>query len=180
MARARAANGERPLLLVDGLCAGFSTPSGMVTVVENATFEIWPGETVGLVGESGCGKTVTAMSILGLLPGNGEITGGRILFAGQDLTAVSDRDLRKLRGSEIGLISQEPAISLNPVLRVGWQLSHLLRIHHGMSHRAAKQRTIELLERVRLPDPEAVARRYAHELSGGMAQRVRDSPRARR
>jgi peptide/nickel transport system permease protein len=167
-----AANGERPLLLVDGLCAGFPTPSGIVTVVENATFEIWPGQAVGLVGESGCGKTVTAMSILGLLPGNGEITGGRILFAGQDLTAMSDRDLRKLRGSEIGLISQEPMISLNPVLRIGWQLSHLLRIHHGISHRAAKRRTIELLERVRLPEPEAVARRYAHELSGGMAQRV--------
>jgi peptide/nickel transport system permease protein len=167
-----AANRERPLLLVDGLCAGFTTPSGIVTVVENATFEIRPGQAVGLVGESGCGKTVTAMSILGLLPGNGEITGGRILFAGQDLTGMSDRDLRKLRGSEIGLISQEPMISLNPVLRVGWQLSHLLRIHHGMSHRAAKRRTIDLLERVRLPDPEAVARRYAHELSGGMAQRV--------
>jgi peptide/nickel transport system permease protein len=167
-----AANSELPLLLVDGLCAGFTTPSGIVTVVEDATFEIRPGQAVGLVGESGCGKTVTAMSILGLLPGNGEITGGRILFAGQDLTAMSDRDLHKLRGSEIGLISQEPMISLNPVLRVGWQLSHLLRIHHGMSHRAAKRRTIDLLERVRLPDPEAVARRYAHELSGGMAQRV--------
>jgi peptide/nickel transport system permease protein len=144
----------------------------MVSVVEDVSFDIGVGETVGLVGESGSGKTVTAMSILGLVPGTGQITGGRIIFAGRDITALPERDLRRLRGSEIGLVSQEPMVSFNPVFRIGWQLADLFRIHHGLSRRAAHQSAIKLLERVRLPDPESVARRYPHELSGGMAQRA--------
>jgi peptide/nickel transport system permease protein len=168
-----AQEGRSILLRVDGLGVGFPSPSkSMVSVVEDVSFDIEVGETVGLVGESGCGKTVTAMSVLALLPGTGQITGGRIMFAGRDITALPERDLRRLRGTEIGLVSQEPMVSFNPVFRIGWQLSHLFRIHHGLSRRAARQRTIELLERVRLPDPESVARRYPHELSGGMAQRA--------
>jgi peptide/nickel transport system permease protein len=163
---------EQPLLSIEGLSVAFPSPSRSLRVVEDVSFEIAPGETVGLVGESGCGKTVTAMSILGLLPGNGEITGGRIMFEGRDLAGLSERELRRLRGREIGLISQEPMVSLNPVLRVGWQLAHLLRVHQGLSRRAARARAVELLARVRLPEPQAVARRYPHELSGGMAQRV--------
>ena len=168
-----AQEGRRALLKVDGLGVGFPAPSkAMVSVVEDVSFDIKVGETVGLVGESGCGKTVTAMSVIGLLPGTGQVTGGRIMFDGRDITALPERDLRRLRGSEIGLVSQEPMVSFNPVFRVGWQLTHLFRIHHGLSRRAAHQKAIELLERVRLPDPESVARRYPHELSGGMAQRA--------
>jgi peptide/nickel transport system permease protein len=168
-----ATEGRPTLLTVDGLGVGFPSPSkAMVSVVEDVTFDIGVGETVGLVGESGSGKTVTAMSILGLVPGTGQITGGRITFNGRDITALPERDLRRLRGSEIGLVSQEPMVSFNPVFRIGWQLADLFRIHHGLSRRAARQSAIKLLERVRLPDPEAVARRYPHELSGGMAQRA--------
>ncbi|HEU4702866.1 MAG TPA: ABC transporter ATP-binding protein, partial [Conexibacter sp.] len=123
-------------------------------------------------GESGCGKTVTAMSLLGLLPGGGQITAGRILFDGRDLAAMDEDELRSVRGKQIGLISQEPMVSLNPAFRVGWQLAHCLRVHHGISRGEARVRAVELLDRVQLPDPAAVAERYPYELSGGMAQRV--------
>jgi peptide/nickel transport system permease protein len=160
------------LLAVDGLSIAFAGASGLVKVAEEVTFEIGAGETIGLVGESGCGKTVTAMSILGLLPGNGEVVGGRIMFAGSDLARLPESQLRKIRGKEIGLVSQEPMVSLNPAFRVGWQLALSVRMHHGVSRREADARAIELLRRVHLPDPELVARRFPHELSGGMAQRV--------
>jgi peptide/nickel transport system permease protein len=115
---------------------------------------------------------MTAMAILGLLPGDGEISAGRIRFDNRDLTALSDQELRRIRGKEISLISQEPMASLNPVFRVGWQLSLALRRLHGISRAAADKRVIDLLRAVHLPEPELVARRYAHELSGGMAQRI--------
>jgi peptide/nickel transport system permease protein len=129
-------------------------------------------ETVALVGESGCGKTVTAMSILGLLPGNARITGGRIMLEGIDLTGLPEKELRQLRGKKIGLVSQDPMVSLNPAFRVGWQLADCVRVHHRLSWSAARERARQLLARVHLPDPEIVGRRYPHELSGGMAQRV--------
>jgi peptide/nickel transport system permease protein len=160
------------LLSVEHLTVTFPTPAGPVEVVDDVNFDIGAGETVGLVGESGCGKTVTAMSLLGLLPGNGEIAGGRIVFNGRDLASLSDDQLRRVRGREIGLISQEPMVSFNPTYRVGWQLAIAVRTHHGVSRREAKARAVELLRSVRLPEPELVARRYPHELSGGMAQRV--------
>lgn len=160
------------LLSIEQLSVAFVSPAGAVRVVEDVSFDIRPGETVGVVGESGCGKTMTAMAILGLLPGTGAIETGRILFQGRDLAALPERELRRIRGKEIGLISQEPMISLNPAYRVGWQLAEVVRRHHGVSRRAARVRAIELLGRVHLPDPEAIARRYPHELSGGMAQRV--------
>jgi peptide/nickel transport system permease protein len=112
------------------------------------------------------------MSLLGLLPANGEIAGGRIIFDGRDLAAMSDKALRAVRGREIGLISQEPMVSLTPGFRVGWQIALAIRTHHGVSRRAARARAIELLQSVQLPEPELVAQRYPHELSGGMAQRV--------
>jgi peptide/nickel transport system permease protein len=115
---------------------------------------------------------MTAMSILGLVPGNGVISDGRILFEGIDLVGQGEKGQRKVRGSEIGLISQEPMVSFNPTFRVGWQLAHLLRIHHGLGRKASDARAVALLESVRLSDPADVARRYPHELSGGMAQRV--------
>jgi peptide/nickel transport system ATP-binding protein/peptide/nickel transport system permease protein len=161
-----------PLLSIQGLSVAFSSPTGSVRVVEDVSFDIRAGETVGVVGESGCGKSASAMAILGVLPGAGRIEAGRILLEGRDLAALSERELERVRGKEIGLISQEPMISLNPAFRVGWQVAEAVRRHHGVSRRAAKRRAIELLRRVHLPDPEAVARRFPHELSGGMAQRV--------
>jgi peptide/nickel transport system permease protein len=168
----QSAGPSKALLSIAGLTVSFPTPAGALPVVENASFDILAGETVGLVGESGCGKTVTAMSILGLIPGRGQIVSGSIMFDGRDLATLSERELHRVRGKEIGLISQEPMISLHPGFRVGVQIADILRTHLGLSRRQARGRAIDLLERVRLPDPTAVARRYPHELSGGMAQRV--------
>jgi peptide/nickel transport system permease protein len=160
------------LLSVEGLTVAFRSGQEMITVVEDVNIDIRPGETMGLVGETGCGKTVTALSVIGMLRDGAEVTAGRVMFEGRNLTSLSERELSRVRGNEIGLISQEPMISLNPVLRVGVQLAEVLRRHHGISRRDARARTIELLQSVRLPDAETVARRYPHELSGGMAQRV--------
>ncbi len=164
--------GSTPLLAIEQLQIDFPAERGPVTVTEDVSFDVERAETVGLVGESGCGKTVTAKAILGLLPGNGWITRGRILFNGRDLVVCSERELRRLRGSEIALVSQEPMVALNPAFRVGWQLTEAVRRHHGLSSRDARERAIELLERVQLPEPAMVARRYPYELSGGMVQRV--------
>jgi peptide/nickel transport system permease protein len=161
------------LLSVQGLGVSFTSPGGVSTrVTEDVSFDVRAGETVGVVGESGCGKTATAMAVLGLLPGTGRVEAGRILFEGRDLAGLTEKELNRIRGKEIGLISQEPMISLTPTFRVGWQLAEVVRRHHGVSRQEAKTRALELLQRVHLPNPEAVARRYPHELSGGMAQRV--------
>jgi peptide/nickel transport system permease protein len=160
------------LLSAAGLSVSVPSPAGRVDVLRDVAFEVYPGEVVGLVGESGCGKTMTAMSILGLLPAGAEIVAGRVSFAGRDLTSLSERELTRVRGRRIGFVSQEPMVSLDPVFRVGSQLAESLRRHRGLSRRAAHGAAVDLLRRVRLPDPEAVARRYPYELSGGMAQRV--------
>lgn len=138
------------------------------TVVEHVSLHIDPGETVGLVGESGCGKTVTGRAILDLLPGGGFVTHGSILFDGTELTIAGPRAMRRLRGRQIGLISQDPMAALDPMFTVGQQVGELVRRHHGRS----RSRTLDLLRAVELPDPDTVAGRYPHELSGGMAQRV--------
>jgi peptide/nickel transport system permease protein len=160
------------LLAIQELSISFATGQSPVRAVRDVSLEIRRGEALGVVGESGCGKTLTAMSILGLLPGTGIIESGRIIFAGTDLTKLSERELRRLRGSQIGLISQDPIVSLNPAFRVGWQLREVIQQHRGLSRRDAKRRAIELLSSVGLPEPEIVADRYPHELSGGMAQRA--------
>jgi peptide/nickel transport system permease protein len=160
------------LLAVEGLSVVFDGPTGATTIVDDVSFSLEPGETVGVVGESGCGKTMTALAIVGMLPGRGRVDAGRIIFAGRDLTALPEQDLHRMRGSEIALVSQEPMVSLNPAFRVDWQLAEVVRRHHGVSRKAARTRVVELLRQVRLPEPETVARRYPHELSGGMAQRV--------
>lgn len=180
--RPTAASGQSPLaerttdgsalVAVSGLTVNFETGAGSVSAIDGVTFDIAPAETVGMVGESGCGKTTTALALLGLLPANGYVDRGSVFYNGQDLATLPDSQLRKLRGKEIGFISQEPMISLNPAFRVGWQLAEAVRSHHGLSNRAAHARVEELLDFVRLPEPGAVARRYPHELSGGMAQRV--------
>jgi peptide/nickel transport system permease protein len=160
------------LLSIQHLCVTFPTQQGTVRVVDDVSFEVGAGETVGLVGESGCGKTGTAMAMIGLLPGGGRLESGHVVFDGRDLAALGERRLRQVRGKEIGVISQEPMISLDPVFRIGRQLAEAVRQHQGCSRSRARERALELLRKVQLPDPEAVARRYPHEISGGMAQRV--------
>jgi peptide/nickel transport system permease protein len=164
---------EDVVLSVQNVAAGFATPSGRLRrVVDNVSFDIRAGETVGLVGESGCGKSITAMAILGLLPAGGTVEEGAVFFRGRDLTRLDERELHLLRGSAISLVSQEPMASLNPAFRVGLQVAEVVRRHHRVSRVVARRRAVELLSQVHLPDPADIARRYPHELSGGMAQRV--------
>jgi peptide/nickel transport system permease protein len=160
------------LLSVRGLTVGFWTGTREITVVQEVGFDVQAGEAVGIVGESGCGKTVTARSLLGLLPDGGRVTGGSIRFDGQELVGRSERELARLRGSRIALVSQEPLAGLDPSFRVGSQLTEVIRRHRSLTKPLARARALELLELVRLPEPGQVARRYPHELSGGMAQRV--------
>jgi peptide/nickel transport system permease protein len=158
------------LLCVQGLTVSVEDPP--TNLVEDVSFSIAAGEAVAVVGESGCVKSITAMSILGLLPGDVAISAGRIVFDGVDLATCGERRLRQLRGREIAFVSQEPVVSLDPLFRVGTQIAEVVRRHERCSRRAAKGRALELLARVRLPDPERVLGRHPHELSGGMAQRV--------
>lgn len=161
------------LLSVRDLSVAFANDKGNQTiVVQDISFDIRPGETLGLVGESGSGKTITGKAILGLLPVGGEIVGGACLFDGRHLNPRDSKEYRKLRGSEIAMISQEPVASLDPNFTVGSQIAQVVRRHHRVTRSAARARTLELLRRVKLPDPAEVARRYPHQISGGMAQRV--------
>jgi peptide/nickel transport system permease protein len=160
------------LLSVRDLTVSYETPAGRICAVDAATFHIARGETVGVVGESGCGKTTTALAIIALLGGGGRIDSGQVYFAGRDLAALSESELQKVRGTEIGYVSQEPMVALDPAFRIGWQLAEAVRMNTGVSRAVANRRAVELLEQVQLPEPHLVARRYPHELSGGMAQRV--------
>jgi oligopeptide/dipeptide ABC transporter ATP-binding protein len=141
-------------------------------VLDGVDLTVGAGEILGIVGESGCGKSVTALSILGLLRPPGRVTDGRVLFAGRDLLTLPADELRRVRGGEIGMIFQNPRSSLNPVFRVGRTLREVLRVHLGLRGAAADQRAEQLLADVGLPAPAAILRRYPHQLSGGMAQRV--------
>jgi ABC-type dipeptide/oligopeptide/nickel transport system ATPase component len=157
-----------PLLDVQHLTVTF----GGLTAVDDVSFQIAPGETLGLVGESGSGKSVTAFSILRLLQPPGRVTSGRVLFEGRDLLALPEGEMREVRGARISLIFQEPMTALNPVMRVGDQIAEALTVH-GMANRAtARERAVELLDAVRIPDAARRARDYPHQLSGGMRQRV--------
>jgi len=160
------------LLAVRDLSVEFGGPDGPVTVVDHVSFELRKGEVLGIVGESGCGKSVTALSLLRLLPPNARISGGQVLLDGRDLTAMSERQVASLRGQAMAMVFQEPTVSLDPSFMAGSQVAEVVRRHEKLSRAAAKKRVLELFEQVRLPDPAAVARRYPHELSGGMAQRV--------
>jgi peptide/nickel transport system permease protein len=143
-----------------------------VRIVDGVSFEVQAGETVALVGESGCGKSVTALALLRLLPTALHVSGGRVLWSGRPISAVSDRAFDALRGKALGFVSQEPQASLDPTFRIGSQLTEVIRHHWGASRSGARRRAVELLGQVELPDPEAVFDAHAHELSGGMAQRV--------
>jgi len=162
-----------PLLQVRDLITAFDTDGGLIRAVDQVSFEIERGKTLGIVGESGCGKSVTAMSLIRLLPQPaGKILQGEVLFKGRDLTRLKPKDLRKVRGNEIGVIFQEPMTALNPVHRIGKQLSECFLLHMKMSKKEAWEAAIEMLRLVKIPAPELRAGDYPHQLSGGMRQRV--------
>jgi peptide/nickel transport system ATP-binding protein len=160
------------LLEIDRLQTHFRTPDGVVRAVEGVSFNIEPGETVAVVGESGCGKSVTAMSILRLVPQPPGRIAGAIRFDGRNLLDLPEAEMRKLRGNEIGMIFQEPMTSLNPVLTVGRQIGETLCLHHGLSQRDAELRAVEMLDLVGIPEAKRRVREYPHQMSGGMRQRV--------
>lgn len=167
---------ERPdgaLLRVEGLTVDIHQPTGdPLRILDDVSFEVFPGEALGLLGESGCGKSMTALAVMGLLPAGGRITSGSVHLGDTDLTSRSERDMKAVRGARIGMVFQEPMAALDPVFTVGDQIGEPLRHHDGMSRRAARRRAIELLDLVGIPDPARRVDHYPHQFSGGMAQRA--------
>jgi peptide/nickel transport system ATP-binding protein len=162
-----------PLLEIENLKTHFFTRDGIVRAVDGVSLEVRSGETLAVVGESGCGKSVTFLSVMRLIASPpGRIVAGSVRFAGADLLALPEREMRALRGNEISMIFQEPMTSLNPVLTVGRQIGETLTLHQGLGSRAAEMRTVEMLRLVGIPEPARRVRQYPHELSGGMRQRV--------
>jgi peptide/nickel transport system ATP-binding protein len=160
------------LIEIENLQTHFRTPDGINRAVDGVSFHVDEGETLAIVGESGCGKSVTAMSILRLIAEPPGRIAGSIRFGGKELLKLSDREMRDIRGNDISMIFQEPMTSLNPVLTVGRQLGETLRLHEGISKRAAERRAAEMLALVGIPEPRQRMRQYPHQLSGGMRQRV--------
>jgi peptide/nickel transport system ATP-binding protein len=160
------------VLEIENLQTHFRTPDGINRAVDGLSLSIEPGQTLAVVGESGCGKSVTAMSVLRLLPDPPGRIAGSIRFMGRDLLKLSDAEMREIRGNEISMIFQEPMTSLNPVLTVGWQISETLRLHQKLDKSAAQARAVEMLALVGIPEPQRRVREYPHQLSGGMRQRV--------
>ena len=161
-----------PLLVVDELEVRFWTDRGIVHAVNGVSFDIAPGETLGIVGESGCGKSVTSLAVLGILPRAGRVTSGSARFDGTELTTMSDSELRGIRGSQIAMIFQDPMTSLNPVLSIGRQIREPLETHLGLNKKAALDRATELLDQVGIPSPRSRLHDYPHQFSGGMRQRA--------
>ncbi|MGM0558116.1 MAG: ABC transporter ATP-binding protein [Myxococcota bacterium] len=162
-----------PLLAVDDLKTYFFTDEGTIRAVDGVSFDIHPGESLGIVGESGSGKSVTQISIIGLIPSPpGEIVGGEVRFKGENLFEKSDREMRKIRGNEISMIWQDPMSSLNPFLRISTQLYEPLKLHQGLSESEARERAIDMLEKVGIPGASERIDQYPHQFSGGMRQRV--------
>jgi peptide/nickel transport system ATP-binding protein len=161
------------LLEVDDLHTQFFTPLGVIRAVDGVSYQLRPGETLGVVGESGCGKSVTALSILRLVASPpGRITSGAVRFEGRDLLGLSEHEMEAIRGNDISMIFQEPMTSLNPLYTAGHQIAEAIALHQGMSHKDAMDAAIEMLRRVSIPDAERRAHSYPHQLSGGMRQRV--------
>jgi oligopeptide/dipeptide ABC transporter ATP-binding protein len=170
--RPKRERGERPLLEVRGLRTSFFTRDGVVRAVDGIDFHVDRGEIMGLVGESGCGKSVTSLSIMRLVAKPGVIEAGEVVFDGTDLLTVSSEEMRKIRGDRISMVFQQPTSSLNPVYEVGRQIEEVLRIHRDLKGKAAEARALELLRMVGIPDPQRRLKAFPHEMSGGMAQRV--------
>lgn len=160
------------LLQVENLVTKFKTADGKLSAVRGVSFSVDRKETLCIVGESGCGKSITSLTVMGLLPSNGEVAEGSIKFEGIELTTLKREELRKLRGNKMSMIFQEPMTALNPVFTVGYQLREPLMIHKGLSKGEAHKEGIELLKQVGIPYPEKRMKQYPHELSGGMRQRV--------
>jgi oligopeptide/dipeptide ABC transporter ATP-binding protein len=161
-----------PILEVRGLRTSFYTRAGVIRAVTGIDFSVGRNEVLGLVGESGCGKSVTSLSILGLVTAPGRVEGGQVIFDGRDLLTLPGEEMRKIRGDRIAMIFQQPQSSLNPVMKVGRQISEALEIHRGIDQKAARGRSLELMEMVGIPDAARRYEAYPHEMSGGMAQRV--------
>ncbi|MDF0726011.1 ABC transporter ATP-binding protein [Cytobacillus sp. S13-E01] len=160
------------LLEVKNLQTHFHTEAGVIPSVDGVSFTVRKGETIAVVGESGCGKSVTSLSIMGLVGAPGKIEGGEVVFEGRDLTKLSKKDMRKLRGNDIAMIFQEPLTSLNPLFTVGNQISEAIKLHQKVSKEEAKVKSIEMLKKVGIPRAEKVYSSHPHLLSGGMRQRV--------
>jgi oligopeptide/dipeptide ABC transporter ATP-binding protein len=161
-----------PILQVKDLRTQFLTDGGIVTAVDGVSFDLYPGESLGIVGESGSGKSVTALSILRLVPDPGRVVSGQVLFHNQDLLQLTGEEIREIRGRDIAMIFQDPQSSLNPVLRTGFQIEEAMLAHGNVTKKQARQRTIELLKRVRIPAAESRAKDFPFQLSGGMRQRA--------
>ncbi|KWX81203.1 peptide ABC transporter ATP-binding protein [Paenibacillus riograndensis] len=161
------------LLEVSGLCTEFSTAAGTIRAVDGISLSVRKGETLGIVGESGCGKSITSLSIMQLLPKRiSRIAAGQIRFEGKDMLKMPVKEVRRIRGNRIAMIFQEPMTSLNPVFKIGRQISESARFHLKLSKKEADERAVEMLRKVGIPRPEKIAQQYAHQLSGGMRQRV--------
>jgi len=161
-----------PLLSVEGLQTHFETGQGVLRAVDGVSFSIERGEVLGLVGESGCGKSVTSLSIMRLVPPPGRVAAGRVLFEGEDLLAKDAEAMRRVRGARIAMVFQEPMTSLNPVFSIGDQIASAILAHSGAGRREAWQRTVEMLDLVQIPSPRQRARDFPHQLSGGLRQRA--------
>ncbi len=167
-----AADPAQPVLRVEGLRTWFHTRNGVMKAVDDVSFSVGTGETLAIVGELGCGKSVTALSIMRLIAPPGRIEAGTVRLGDVDLLQLSAAEMRRLRGNELAMIFQEPMTSLNPVLTVGRQIAEAIELHQGLSRHAALARAVEMLRRVRIPEPEQRAHEYPHQLSGGMRQRA--------
>jgi len=163
---------SEPLLRVEELSVEFTVEGRRARAVDHLSYEVGPGEVVGMVGESGCGKSVSALAVMRLLPEAGRIVGGRVWFGGRDLLTLPEREMRPLRGAQLAMIFQDPLTALNPVLTVGFQVAEAIALHQRVPRKVAWERAVDLLRRVGLPDPERRARFYPHQLSGGQRQRV--------
>ncbi|MGA2974317.1 MAG: ABC transporter ATP-binding protein [Spirochaetia bacterium] len=164
---------EECILKVENLQTQFRTEYGLVKAVDGVSFQLHRGETLGIVGESGCGKSVTNLSLLQLIDSPpGRITGGKVIFRGRDLLEASEEDVRVLRGRNIAMIFQDPLTSLNPVIKVWVQIAEAIQLHQGLGRREARARTVDMLKLIGIPDPERRADDYPHQFSGGMRQRV--------
>ena len=160
------------ILTVKNLNIGFNLLDGFVEAIHSVSFDLKKGETLAIVGESGCGKTISTMSVLRLLPENSKITSGEIIYNGQNLLKLSEKDMQKIRGKKIALIPQDPMTSLNPLYTIGNQLLEIIELHQGIKGKEAEKLAIEALERVKIPDAKEKLQAYPHEFSGGMKQRV--------